>query len=116
MKILTKILAIFVLLSSTAFAYDQYKQVRASHILVNTRKEAVQIKKELDKGGDFAYYASQYSQCPSGQNGGDLGWFSRGQMVKPFEDEAFDYLKVGEISNPVGTQFGWHIIKVTGKR
>ena len=114
-KTLSKIFTVFILLCGTAFAYEEAKQVRASHILVKTRPEAIQIKKDIDNGGDFAYYAKTYSLCPSGQNGGDLGYFSRGQMVQPFEDAAFE-LPVGEVSEPVGTQFGWHLIKVTDKK
>lgn len=91
-------------------------EVRASHVLVKTRPEAVKIKKEIEKGEiTFEDAARQYSQCPSGQNGGDLGFFNRKQMVQQFSDAAFD-LKVGEISDPVGTKFGWHIIKTTAKR
>lgn len=89
--------------------------VRASHILVKDRNEAVQIKKDIDNGGSFEEYAQKYSLCPSGQRGGDLGYFRRGQMVKPFEDEAFE-LPVGEVSDPVPTEFGWHLIKVTDKK
>lgn len=114
-KTISKILTVLVLLCSTAFAYEEAKQVRASHILVKTRAEALQIKKAIDDGGDFASYAKTYSLCPSGQKGGDLGYFTRGQMVQPFEDEAFE-LPVGGISSPVGTQFGWHIIKVTDRK
>ena len=114
-KTLSKIFTLFILLCSTAFTYDDVKQVRASHILVKTRNEAIQIKKDIDNGGDFAYYAKTYSLCPSGQNGGDLGYFSRGQMVQTFEDAAFE-LPVGEVSDPVGTEFGWHLIKVTDKK
>ena len=91
-------------------------EVRASHVLVKTRKEAVKIKKEIEKGEiTFEDAAMQYSLCPSGRNGGDLGYFNRKQMVQQFADTAFD-LKIGEISDPVGTKFGWHIIKTTGKR
>lgn len=114
-KLISKILMTVVLLTSTVFAYTEAKQVRASHILVKTRAEAIQIKKAIDDGGDFAYYAKNYSVCPSGQRGGDLGYFSRGQMVQPFEDEAFE-LPVGEVSEPVSTEFGWHIIKVTDRK
>lgn len=114
-KLIAKILTVFVLLTSAVCAYDEPKQVRASHILVKTRAEAIQIKKAIDDGAEFEYYAKEYSLCPSGQKGGDLGYFSRGQMVQPFEDEAFE-LPVGEVSTPVGTQFGWHLIKVTGRR
>ena len=91
-------------------------EVRASHVLVKNRKEAVRIKKEIENGDiTFEEAAMQYSICPSGRNGGDLGYFNRKQMVQQFADTAFD-LKVGEISDPVGTKFGWHIIKTTGKR
>ena len=91
-------------------------EVRASHILVKTRPEAVKIKKEIESGQiSFEDAAREYSLCPSGQNGGDLGYFNRKQMVQQFSDTAFD-LKVGQISDPVGTKFGWHIIKTTAKR
>ena len=91
-------------------------EVRASHILVKTRPEAVKIKKEIESGQiSFEDAAREYSLCPSGQNGGDLGYFNRKQMVQQFSDTAFD-LKVGQISDPVGTKFGGHIIKTTGKR
>lgn len=92
------------------------REVRASHILVSSRKEALQLKKEI-KNGDITFEdaAMQYSQCPSGRRGGDLGYFNRKQMVQSFADTAFD-LKIGEISDPVGTKFGWHIIKTTDKR
>ncbi len=91
-------------------------EVRASHVLVKTRKEALQIKKDIESGKiTFEEAAEKYSLCPSGQKGGDLGYFNRKQMVQQFADTAFD-LKVGEISDPVGTQFGWHIIKTTAKR
>ena len=114
-KIISKILIIVMLMTSTVFAYQEAKQVRASHILVKTRAEAIQIRKAIDDGASFEDYAREYSLCPSGQKGGDLGYFSRGQMVQPFEDEAFE-LPVGEVSTPVGTQFGWHLIKVTDRR
>ena len=115
LKAFSKILVIFALLSSSVFAYQEATRVRASHILVKTRAEAIQIKKDIDNGGDFGYYARTYSLCPSSQRDGDLGYFKRGQMVKPFEDEAFE-LPVGAVSEPVGTQFGWHLIKVTDKQ
>lgn len=92
------------------------QEVRASHVLVQTRKEALQIKNDIKSGKiTFEDAAKQYSLCPSGQNGGDLGFFNRKQMVQQFADAAFD-LKIGEISEPVGTKFGWHIIKTTAKR
>lgn len=85
--------------------------VKASHILVNSKEEAELIKWKLDQGESFEALAKEYSRCPSAANGGDLGYFERGQMVKPFEDAAF-CLPVGKASDPVKTQFGWHIIKV----
>ena len=59
--------------------------------------------------------AEEVSLCPSGQNGGDLGFFGRGMMVKPFEDAAFSMENIGEVSEPIQTQFGWHLIQLTGK-
>jgi len=89
-------------------------EVRASHILVKTEEEAKKLYEEIKNGASFAQIAELNSLCPSGQNGGDLGFFGKGMMVKPFEDAAFS-LEVGEISQPVETQFGWHLIQVTGK-
>lgn len=89
-------------------------EVRASHILVKTEEEAKSLYDEIKNGASFAEIAEQKSLCPSGQNGGDLGFFGKGMMVKPFEDAAFS-LEVGEISQPVKTQFGWHLIQLTGK-
>lgn len=87
--------------------------VKASHILVATEEEAEDILYHLENGEDFADLAKEHSSCPSGKNGGDLGEFGKGIMVKPFEDVAFSLI-LGEISEPVETQFGWHIIKRTG--
>jgi len=90
------------------------EEIHARHILVATEAEAKEVKERLVKGEDFATVAKEKSKDPSAE-GGDLGFFGRGQMLKPFEDAAFA-LKVGEISDPVQTQFGWHIIKVEEKR
>lgn len=91
-------------------------QLRASHILVKTEAEADKILEQLKKGGDFAKIAKDESiDKNSAVRGGDLGFFSRGQMVPAFENAAMK-LKVGEISGPVKTQFGYHIIKLTGKK
>jgi len=87
-------------------------QIRASHILVQTLNEAVELHSQISTGADFGQVAGTHSKCPSGRNGGDLGMFGRGQMVKPFEDAAFD-LNIGTLSDPVQTQFGFHIIKRT---
>lgn len=108
-------LMIMVLLLTGVVKAQEYTQVRAEHILVKTAVEAQQIKKQIDGGGNFEYFARMYSLCPSAINGGDLGYFERGQMVKEFEKTAFS-LPVGEVSNPVFTQFGWHLIKVLDKR
>lgn len=89
--------------------------VKASHILVNTEEDANKIKSRIDYGESFEKLAKLYSKCPSGQQGGDLGYFERGQMVKSFEDAAFS-LPIGKVSEPVRTQFGWHIIKVYDKQ
>ncbi len=89
-------------------------KIRASHILIEKHSQALKILEELKKGVDFKDLARKYSQCPSKKRGGDLGIFGRGQMVKEFERAAFA-LKVGEVSQPVKTQFGYHIIKRTGK-
>ena len=90
--------------------------VKASHILVNSKEQALRIKKEIESGNiSFEQAAQKYSSCPSGAKGGDLGYFKRGQMVKEFEDAAFS-LPVGKISNPVKTQFGYHLILVTAKQ
>ncbi len=87
----------------------------ASHILVATREEAVALKVQLDQGADFAALAREHSTGPSGPNGGNLGWFGPGQMVVPFED-AVRGLAPGEVSEPVETQFGWHLIVLNDQR
>lgn len=89
--------------------------VKASHILVDSKPEADSIKSKIDSGASFESMAKKYSKCPSGHNGGDLGYFEKGQMVKAFEDVAFN-LPVGKVSEPVKTQFGWHLIKVYDKK
>ena len=92
------------------------REVRSSHILVKTRPEAVKIRKEIVNGEiSFEDAAEKYSLCPSSERGGDLGFFKRGDMVQPFGDVAFD-LKPGQISDPVGTKFGWHLIKTVDRR
>ncbi len=90
-------------------------EIRASHILVNSEAEAKEILDEIKSGKSFEYFAQEKSLCPSGKSGGDLGFFGHGMMVKPFEDAAFALKEIGEVSNPIKTQFGWHLIKLTGK-
>ena len=92
------------------------KEVRARHILVDSEAKAKELLKEAKGGKDFAELASKNSIGPSAQRGGDLGYFTAGEMVKPFSDAAFK-LKKGEVAaEPVKTQFGWHIIKVEDVR
>lgn len=92
-------------------ASDKQQEVRARHILVNTEEEAKAVIEELDGGADFAELAKQKSTGPSSADGGDLGFFGEGDMVPQFW-EAASALKAGEVSGPVQTEFGWHVIKV----
>lgn len=104
-------------------SYDKYvaefqpvEEVRARHILVATEEEAKVVKADLDAGKPFEVEAMAKTIDPSGkQSGGDLGFFSKGQMVPEFENVAF-MLEVGKVSEPVQSQFGWHIIKLEEKR
>ena len=97
------------------------RQVQAAHILVPTEDEAVKIREEVMTGNPdetfnrFMEAAKKYSKCPSGKSGGILGWFSRGDMVPEFENAAFN-LPSGVVSEPVKTQFGWHLIYVISKK
>jgi peptidyl-prolyl cis-trans isomerase C len=105
-------------------AYDAFvadfkpqEEVRARHILVATKEDAEAIKAELAAGKPFEQLATEKSTDPSGtQNGGDLGFFTHGMMVKPFEDAAFALTEPGQVSEPVESQFGWHIIRLEEKR
>jgi len=111
---------IFICTNSLCFASQSEEScvitsVKASHILIDSKSEADLIKSKIDNGECFETLAKKYSKCPSGENGGDLGYFERGQMVKEFENAAFD-LPVGKVSIPIKTQFGWHIIKVYNKK
>jgi parvulin-like peptidyl-prolyl isomerase len=87
-------------------------KVHCAHILVKTLTGAQAIKARIDKGENFSEVAKQTSLCKTNKKGGDLGSFGRGQMVKPFETAAFQHEK-GQISDPVKTEFGYHIIKRT---
>jgi peptidyl-prolyl cis-trans isomerase C len=91
------------------------QEVHARHILVETEDEAKAVKAELDKGADFAELAKKKSKDPGASDGGDLGFFTKDQMVPEFSTAAFA-LEPGKISDPVKSQFGWHIIKVEEKR
>ena len=97
---------------------DKFKtgeQVRASHILVKTEKEAKDVLAQIKAGGNFEELAKKYSVDASAANGGDLGWFGKGSMVPAFE-KAVLALKEGQVSDVVKSDFGYHIIKLTGKR
>ena len=89
------------------------QKVKCSHILVEKQSQALQIFEEIKKGKKLGAAAREISTCPSKKKDGDLGYFTKGQMVKEFEDVAFN-LDIGEISAPVKTQFGYHIIKRIG--
>lgn len=102
--------------------YDENKekfktgdQVKASHILLKTEKEAQDVLAQIKAGGKFEDLARKYSVDPAGSKGGDLGWFSKGSMIPEFEKVAFS-MKEGETSGIVKTKFGYHIIRLTGKR
>lgn len=84
----------------------------ARHILVATEKACLDLKKEIEGGASFAALAKKHSTCPSGQQGGDLGTFGKGQMVKEFDTVVFGG-EVGVVHGPVKTQFGYHLLEVT---
>jgi len=95
---------------------SDFKEVRAAHILVPTKEEADNIKSGIESGKiAFEEAAVEFSMCPSGARGGDLGYFGKGMMVKEFEDAAFNG-EVDKVTEPVKTQFGWHLIKVVDKK
>lgn len=94
---------------------DSEEEFNAAHILVETEEEATSIVEELEGGADFAKLAQEKSTGPSGPNGGDLGWFGPGAMVPEFEAAVLE-LEEGQVSAPVQTQFGWHVVKLLGKR
>jgi peptidyl-prolyl cis-trans isomerase C len=87
-------------------------RAKARHILVPTEQACQDLKTEIAGGGDFAVLAKQHSQCPSGQQGGDLGEFMPGQMVREFDGVVFTQ-ELGQVHGPVKTQFGYHLIEIT---
>ena len=89
-------------------------KAKARHILVSTEEECDDLKKQIEAGGEFAELAAEHSQCPSGQEGGDLGEFGPGQMVKEFDAVCFNE-EVGTVHGPIKTQFGYHLVKVTSR-
>ncbi|MDR2537898.1 MAG: peptidyl-prolyl cis-trans isomerase [Treponema sp.] len=88
---------------------------RASHILVKSRTQADELLKRIKQGAQFESLAREFSSCPSKSSGGDLGWFGSGKMVAPFE-AAVKRLSPGSVGDVVQTQFGYHIIKCTGRK
>ena len=84
----------------------------ARHILVETQEQCEDLKTQIEGGADFAEMARQHSKCPSGRQGGELGSFSPGQMVKEFDEVVFS-AEVGKVQGPVQTQFGYHLVEVT---
>lgn len=85
---------------------------RARHILVATEQVCEDLKSQIEAGSEFADLAKAHSECPSGKQGGDLGEFSRGQMVREFDEVVFN-AEVGKVHGPVQTQFGYHLIEIT---
>ena len=86
----------------------------ARHILVDSEEQCQSLKNEIEGGADFADLAKQHSSCPSGQRGGDLGEFGPGMMVPEFDKVVFS-ADVGSVQGPVKTQFGYHLIEITGR-
>ncbi len=86
----------------------------ARHILVSTEEACNALKTEIEGGGDFARLASEHSTCPSGKQGGELGSFGPGMMVKEFDEVVFS-APVGQVQGPVKTQFGYHLVEVTSR-
>jgi len=84
----------------------------ASHILVPTEEQANDLKQQIADGADFADLAKEHSSCPSGKTGGSLGQFNKGDMVPEFDAAIFSDLPLGVVSDPVKTQFGYHLIEV----
>ena len=114
MKKILSTLFVIAVTCSIAFAKEEFSTVCANHILVPNEMDAIKLKSQIKDFSDFQYYARMYSTCPSGRNGGDLGCFGRRQMVKPFEEAAFNG-KIGEVSEPVKTEYGYHLLWVTKK-
>ena len=89
-------------------------KARARHILVPTKEACEDLKTQIEAGADFATVARDHSQCPSGKQGGDLGEFSPGQMVKEFDEVVFSR-EVGKVHGPIKTQFGYHLVEITSR-
>lgn len=119
MKKILLMVSLFIFTVIPAFSYmghsfDEPINVCAYHILVKDQMQAIKIKSEIKTFDDFQDFAKIYSECPSSRSGGNLGCFGRKQMVKEFEQAAFNG-KIGEVTGPVKTDFGYHLIWVTRK-
>ena len=89
-------------------------KAQARHILVPTEEACEELKNKIEAGTDFATVAKDHSECPSGKQGGDLGEFSQGQMVKEFDEVVFN-AEIGKVHGPIKTQFGYHLIEITNR-
>ena len=89
-------------------------KAKARHILVSSKEECEKLKSQIEKGADFAKLAQEHSQCPSGKEGGNLGEFTRGQMVREFDEVVFT-ADLGKVHGPVKTDFGYHLIEITSR-
>ena len=89
-------------------------RARARHILVSSKEACENLKTQIESGGDFAALAKENSTCPSGKQGGDLGEFGPGQMVKEFDSVVFSG-ELGKVHGPVQTQFGYHLLEITSR-
>ncbi len=90
-------------------------QASARHILVDSEEQCIQLKQAIENGSDFAQVAKENSRCPSSRDGGNLGTFGRGQMVREFDEVVFS-APVGIVQGPVKTQFGYHLIEITSRQ
>jgi len=90
-------------------------QASARHILVDSEAQCLQLKSDIENGADFAAVAREHSRCPSSRDGGNLGTFGRGQMVREFDEVVFS-APVGVVQGPVQTQFGYHLVEVTDRQ
>lgn len=121
MKFLLKSMIVLVILAmvyiscESYMAQFQYKEIKASHILVDTKEDAIMIKERLNNGEVFEDLALERSLCPSKTIGGNLGWINKDKMDKDFTKAAFSMQK-GHISDPVQTAYGWHIIRLDDVR
>ncbi|MFV0283328.1 MAG: peptidylprolyl isomerase [Castellaniella sp.] len=90
-------------------------QASARHILVDSEEQCLKLKTDIENGADFAQVAREHSSCPSSRDGGNLGTFGRGQMVREFDEVVFS-APVGVVQGPVRTQFGYHLVEVTQRQ